>query len=45
MNRISAEEVKMCVDIRPYSLTNVDPVQGELGMASRNVLFMCLRKK
>ena len=42
---ISAEEVKMCVDISPYSLTNVDPVQGELGMASRNVLFMCLRKK
>ena len=45
MNRISAEEVKMCVDIRPYSLTNVDPVQGELGMASRNVLFMCFAER
>ena len=41
LNRISAEEVKMSVDISPYSLSNVDPVQGEVDMASRNVLFMC----
>ena len=45
LNRISAEEVKMCVDISPYSLTNVDPVQGELDMASRNVLFMCFAER
>ena len=45
LNRISAEEVKMCVDISPYSLSNVDPVQGELDMASRNVLFMCFAER
>ena len=45
LNRISAEEVKMCVDISPYSLTNVDPVQGELNMASINALFMCFAER
>ena len=43
LNRISVGEVKMCVNISPYSLTwNVDPVQGELDMASRNVLLCVL---
>ena len=46
LNRISAKEVKMCVDIRPYNLTNVDPVQGELDMGLLKMyFFMCFAER